>query len=96
MDFVSGLSRTAKGNDSIWVIMDRLTKSVHFLPTKINHLMEKLVEMCIREIVNLHGIPLSIGSERDLRSTSKFWAGLHNSFGTKLKLSAACHPQMNG
>ena len=57
MDFVSGLLKTAKGNDSIWVIVDRLAKSAHFLSMKINHSMEKLAEMSIDKIVKLHEIP---------------------------------------
>ena len=69
MDFVSGLLKTSKGNDSIWVIMDRLTKSAHFLPMKINHPMEKLAKMYINEIVKLHGIPSIIVSDIDLRFT---------------------------
>ena len=73
MDFVSGLPKTVKGNDSIWVIVDRLTKSAHFLPMKINHSMQKLAEMYIEEIVRLHGIPSSIVSDRDPRFTSRFW-----------------------
>ena len=93
MDFLSGLSKIAKGNDLIWVIVDRLTKSAHFLPMKINHPMEKLAEMYIEEIMRLHGIPSSIVSDRDLRFTLKFWTGLQNAFGTKLKLSFAYHLQ---
>ena len=76
MDFVSGLPKTAKDSDSIWVIVDRLTKSAHFLPMKINHPMEKLAKMYIDGIVILHGIPSSIVSDRDPRFTLKFWMGL--------------------
>ena len=75
MVFVTGLPKTVRGNDSIWSIIDRLTKSIHFLPVKIEHPVEKLVEMYIEEIVRLHGIPSSIVSDRDLRFTSKFWMG---------------------
>ena len=66
---MSGLPNTAKENDLIWVIMDRLTKSAHFLPMKINHPMEKQAEMYIDEIVKLHGIPSSIVSDRDMKFT---------------------------
>ena len=72
MDFVSSLLKTVKGNDSIWVIVDRLTKSAHFLLIKINHPMEKIAEMYIDVIMKLHGIPLSVVLDRDLRFTSKF------------------------
>ena len=72
--------------------MDRLTKSAHFLPMKINHPIEKLAKMYVDEIVKLHGIPSSIMSDRDPRFTSKFWTRLQNAFGTKLKLSSTYHP----
>ena len=72
MDFVSSLLKTVKGNDSIWVIVDSLTKSAHFLLIKINHPMEKITEMYIDVIMKLHGIPLSVVLDRDLRFTSKF------------------------
>ena len=93
MDFLLGLPKAAKGNDSIWVIVDRLTKLAHFSPVKINHHIEKLVDIYIEEIVRLHGIPSSIVSDRDLRFTMMFWEGLYNAFGTKLRLSSAYHPQ---
>lgn len=93
MDFVSGFPKTSKGNNSVWMIVDRLTKLAHFLPMKINHPLQKLVEMYIYEIVRLHGIPQSIVSDRDLRFTSRFWEGLQKALGTKLRLSSAYHPQ---
>ena len=96
MDFMSGLPRTDKGDDSIWVIMDRLTNSAHFLPMKINHPIERLAKMYVEEIVKLHAIPLSIVLDRDPRFTSKFWTGLQNAFGTKLKLSSAYHRHTHG
>ena len=86
----------AKGNDSIWMIVDRLTKSTHLLSMKINYPMKKLAEMYIREIMKLHGITSSIVSDRYPRFTSKFWTGLQNDFGTKLKLSSTYHPQTGG
>ncbi|XP_050895827.1 uncharacterized protein LOC127102503 [Lathyrus oleraceus] len=67
MDFVTSLPNTAKGNDDIWVIMDRPTKSTHFIPIKINFLLQKLAEIYISIIVKLHGIPYSIVSDRDPR-----------------------------
>ena len=65
MDFVVGLPRTAKGNDTIWVIVDRLTKSAHFLPIQFEMTKDKMVELYIREIVRLHGVPVSIILDRD-------------------------------
>lgn len=80
MDFVLGLPKTSKG-DSIWVIVDILTKSAHFLLMKINYSLQKLCEMYIDEIVRLHGIPSSILFDRDSRFTSRFWEGLDNALG---------------
>lgn len=76
MDFVTGLPNTAKGNDAIWVIVDRLTKSAHFIPIKISILLEKLAEIYISIIMKLHGIPSSIIPDRDLRFVSRFRGSL--------------------
>ncbi|KOM49485.1 hypothetical protein LR48_Vigan08g031200 [Vigna angularis] len=73
MDFVTHLPKSSKGHDSIWVIVDRLTKSAHFLPINQRMSLEKLTELYIGEVVRLHGIPTSIVSDRDLRFTSRFW-----------------------
>nr|KYP69532.1 Transposon Ty3-I Gag-Pol polyprotein [Cajanus cajan] len=96
MDFVVALPRTRKGHDSIWVIVDKLTKSAHFLPVNIRYSLEKLARLYIDEIVRLHGIPSSIVSDRDPRFTSRFWESLQQALGTQLRLSSACHPQTDG
>ena len=96
MDFVSGLPKTVRGCDSIWVIIDRLTKSAHFLPVRVTYTLDKLAEIYVREIVRLHGVPKSIVSDRDSRFTSKFWKSLQNALGTRLKFSTAFHPQTDG
>jgi hypothetical protein len=96
MDFVVGLPKAPSGQDAIWVIIDRLTKSAHFLPLKITDSMEKLASMYVREIVRLHGVPASIVSDRDARFTSKFWLRLQDAMGTKLCFSTAYHPQTDG
>ena len=93
MDFVVGLPRTPKGLDAIWVIVDRLTKSAHFIPIKIKYSLERLAGLYVSEIVRLHGVPSSIVSNRDLRFTSRFWESLHRALGTKLRLSSAYHPR---
>ena len=72
MNFVSGLPPTQQKHDSIWVIVDRLTKSAHFIPVKIEYSMDRLAELYVEEIVRLHGVPLSIVSDRDPRFTSRF------------------------
>jgi len=65
MDFIDGLPRTRKGNESIWVIVDRLTKSAHFISVKATRTASSLAELYMREIVRLHGIPSSIVCDRD-------------------------------
>jgi hypothetical protein len=96
MDFVVGLPRTPAGYDSIWVIIDRLTKSAHFLPVRSNYTVERYAKVYIQEIVRLHGAPLSIVSDRDPKFTSRFWEALQRAFGTQLHLSTAYHPQTDG
>jgi Integrase core domain. len=96
MDFVVGLPRSQKGYDSIWVIVDRLTKSAHFLPVKSTYPLERYAKLYIDEIVRLHGAPVSIVSDRDPRFTSRFWPCLQSALGTKLTMSTAFHPQTDG
>ena len=72
MDFVIGLPWTQRQHDSIWVIVDRLTKSAHFLPINVEDSLEKLAQLYVDEIVRLHGVPVSIVSDRDPRFTSRF------------------------
>ncbi|PNX98730.1 retrotransposon protein, partial [Trifolium pratense] len=96
MDFVTGLPRTQKGHDSIWVIVDRLTKSAHFISVKATYTAPRLAEIFIEEIVRLHGIPVSIVSDRDPKFTSSFWGVFHQALGTRLNLSTSNHPQTDG
>jgi hypothetical protein len=96
MDFVFKLPRTQGGHDGIWVIVDRLTKSAHFLPIKETYTLDKLAKLYVREIVKLHGVPESIISDRDSRFTSRFWGALQAALGTKLQFSTAFHPQTDG
>ncbi|XP_052622326.1 uncharacterized protein LOC128127694, partial [Lactuca sativa] len=96
MDFVTKLPKTSDGLDTIWVIIDRLTKSAHFLPIKESYKMERLTRLYLREIVRLHGVPKSIISDRDSRFTSRFWQSLHKAMGTHLDMSTAYHPQTDG
>jgi hypothetical protein len=96
MDFIVGLPYTQAGYDSIWVIMDRLTKVAHFIPVKTTYYGAKLTELYMSRIVCLHGVPKKIISDRGSQFTSKFWEKLHKSMDTKLKVSSAYHPQTNG
>ena len=82
MDFMVGLPLTGRKHDSVWVVVDRLTKSAHFLPVRIDYSLDKLAKLYIMEIVRLHGIPLSIISDRDPRFTSRFWGKLQEALGT--------------
>ena len=96
MDFVVGLPRTREGHDSIWVIVDRLTKSAHFLPVHTTYKMDEYAKIYVKEIVRLHGVPVTIISDRDPKFTSSFWKSLHAALGTKLAFSTAFHPQTDG
>ncbi|GJR17152.1 reverse transcriptase domain-containing protein [Tanacetum coccineum] len=96
MDFVTKLPRTSSGHDTIWVIMDRLTKSAHFLPMREDYKMERLARLYLNEIVSRHGVPISIISDRDSRFTSRFWQSMQEALGTRLDMSTAYHPQTDG
>nr|GFB20537.1 retrotransposable element Tf2 [Tanacetum cinerariifolium] len=85
MDFVTGLPRTQRRHDAIWVVVDRLTKSAHFLPIRKDYSVSRLAEIFQQEIVRLHGTPSAIVSDRDPRFTSRFWKGLQKAWGTRLK-----------
>ncbi|GKD15002.1 putative reverse transcriptase domain-containing protein [Tanacetum coccineum] len=93
MDFMSGLPRTPSGYDMIWVIVDRLTKSAHFLPMKKTDNMEKLTRLYLKEIECRHGVPVLIISDRDSYFTSRFWRSLQEALGTNLDMSTTYHPQ---
>jgi hypothetical protein len=86
MDFIVGLPKTQSGYDSIWVIVDCLSKVVHFIPVKTIYKCSKLAELYIARIVCLHGVPKKIVSDRGTQFTSKFWEKLHESMDMKLTL----------
>ena len=96
MDFVTGLPRTQRQHDALWVIVDRLTKSAHFLPINAEDSLEKLAKLYVDEIVRLHRVPVSILLDRDPRFTSRFWPSLRVALGTRLHFSTAFHPQTDG
>ena len=93
MDFVVGLPLIGRKHDSVWVVVDRLTKSSHFLPVRTDYSLDKLVELYIKEIVRFHGIPIFIISYRDPRFTSRFWGKFQETLGTQLNFSTTFHPQ---
>ena len=96
MDFVGGLPRIVGFHDSIWVIVDRYTKSAHFLPVRSTYTVDQYAELYVREIVRLHGVPKSIVSDRDPIFISKFSGSLQKAMGTQLKFSKSFHPQTDG
>ena len=87
MDFVTGLPRTRRQHNVIWVIVDRLTKSMHFLPFTNDDPLDKLAQLYVEEIVRLHGVPISIVLNQDPRFTSRFWSSLQDAMGTRLHFS---------
>ncbi|KAA3474280.1 integrase [Gossypium australe] len=92
MDFVLGLPLSLKKKYTISVVVNRLMKSAHFIPIRIDFSFDKFVELYISKIVRLHGVPLSIVSNRDPRFTSRFWKKLQEALGSKLHFSTAFHP----
>ncbi|GJS40324.1 reverse transcriptase domain-containing protein [Tanacetum coccineum] len=96
MDFITKLPKSSSGYDTIWVIVDRLTKSAHFLPIREDYKTEKLAKIYVNEIVARHGVPVSIISDRDGRFTSHLWQALQEALGTRLDMSTAYHPQTDG
>ncbi|GKB53035.1 putative reverse transcriptase domain-containing protein, partial [Tanacetum coccineum] len=96
MDFITKLPKSSQGYDTIWVIVDRLTKSAIFVPMRETDPMDKLARMYLKEVVTRHGIPVSIICDRDPRFASNFWKSLQNALGTNLDMSTSYHPQMDG
>src|SRR5436853_6673894 len=96
MDFIIGLPWTQKGYDSIWVIIDRLTKTSHFIPIKTIYQAKTYAELYISHIVCLHGVPKMITSDRGPQLVARLWEQLQVSLGKKLIHSSAYHPQTSG
>nr|GEX85478.1 putative reverse transcriptase domain-containing protein [Tanacetum cinerariifolium] len=96
MDFINKLPRTRSEHDSIWIIVDRLTKSAHFLAVREDYKIEKLARLYINEIIARHGVPVSIISDHDNYFTSRFWKSLQKALGARLDLSTAYHPETDG
>nr|GFB51788.1 putative reverse transcriptase domain-containing protein [Tanacetum cinerariifolium] len=96
MDFVTKLPMSSQGYDTIWVIVNRLTKSAIVTPIRETDPMDKLARIYLKEVVTSHGIPISIISDHDLRFASNFWRSLQNALGTRLDMSTAYHPETDG
>jgi hypothetical protein len=96
LDFITGFPKTQKHNDSIMVVIDKLSKSAHFNPVKSTFKVIKTVEIFMKEIFRLHGIPKMVISDRDIKFTSSFWKKLFAGINTNLNFSTSYHPQMDG
>jgi len=92
MDFIVGLPTTSQKHDSIWVIVDQLTKTAHFIPVKVNYPAKRYAEIYLERIICLHGVPKTIVSDRGSQFVPQFWEQLQESLGTKLICSSAYHP----
>ena len=93
MNFVTALTHSPKGNNAVWVVVNCLTKSAHFMPFRVGQSTELLVDKYMREIIRLHGVPVSTMSDRDTRFRSHFWESLQESLGTRLKFSTSYHSE---
>ena len=96
MDFVTHFPRTLRRHDSVWVIVDRLTKLEHFLAVRITFTLEEFCWLYILEIIQLHGVPVSIVSDKDPRFTAHFWKSFEKAMGTHLTMSTAFYLQTDG
>ncbi len=96
MDFITGLPKVAGNFDSIFVVVDKLTKVAHLIPTRTTASASDIAQLFVREIVRLHGVPARIISDRDVKFTSKFWRAMFQSLGALLNLSSAYHPETDG
>jgi hypothetical protein len=96
LDFITGLPKTQKQNDSIMVVIDKLSKSAHFIPVKSTYKAINIAEIFMKEIFRLHGIPKMVISDRDVKFTSTFWKELFAGLNTNLNFSTSYHPQTMG
>ncbi|GJU31635.1 putative reverse transcriptase domain-containing protein [Tanacetum coccineum] len=96
MDFVTKLPKTSSVHDKIWVIVDRLTKSAHFILIRETDSMKTLTRLYIKEIVSRHGVSISIILDRDRHFKSRFWQSMQSALGTQLDMSTVYHPEIDG
>jgi hypothetical protein len=96
LDFITGLHKTQKQNDSIMVVIDKLSKYAHFIPVKSTYKEINIAEIFMKEIFRLHGIPEMMISDRDVKFTSTFWKELFAGLDTNLNFNTSYHPQTDG
>ena len=96
MDFIVGLPMTSRRHDSIFVVVDTLTKSAHFIPVKTTYKAPEIARVFINEVMRLHGVPRKIISDRGAVFTGSFWTSFQEALGTQLNFSIAYHPETDG
>ena len=96
MDFVVGFPLTSSRHNAILVVVDKLTKSAHFIPVRDTYDVTDVARVFINEIVRLHGVPKKIISDRDPKFTSRFWTSMQSALGTQLNLSSTYHLETDG
>ena len=96
MDFIIDSPNTIKIHDSIMVVIEKISKVANFIPIKSTFKVINIVEISMRDVSILQGMPKTVISYCDVKFISKFWKGLFEGMGTKLKFSIAYHPQTNG
>ena len=96
MDFIVGFPLTSSRHNAILVVVEKLTKSAHFIPVRDTYDVMDVARVFINEIVHLHGVPKKIISNRDPNFTSRSWTSMQSALGTQLNLSSAYHPETDG
>ena len=96
MDFITGLPKSKKQNDSIFIVIDKLSKAAHFILIKSTYKTMNIADIFLKEIFRLHGIPKAIILDRDVKFTGNFWRSLFSRLETQLNFSTAYHPQTDG
>jgi len=96
LDFITGLPKSGKQNDFIMVVVDKLSKAAHFIPMQSTYKTIQIVDILMREIFRLNGIPKVVISDRDVKFTFSFWKALLTGLGTQIQFSIAYHPKMDG
>ena len=96
MDFVTGLPKSLRGSTTIWVVVDRLAKTAHFIPYKSGMTLDGMARLYLKEVIRLHGVPRTIIFDHDSRLTSYFWQSFQKALGLELRFSTSFHPQTDG